>query len=66
MLLFPKITRLIKEKSDRDILIVGGGIIPKKDVAKLKEMGMAAIFSPGTPIAEVSNFIKTSLAVKKA
>ncbi len=66
MLLFPKITRLIQEKSDRDILIIGGGIIPKKDIAKLRGMGMAAIFGPGSPIAEVSDFIKASLASKKA
>ncbi len=66
MSLFPKITRLLKEKSDRDILIIVGGIIPKKDVVKLREAGMAAIFGPGTPIAEVSDFIKASLAGKKA
>ncbi len=66
MSLFPKVTRLIKEKSNRDIVVIGGGIIPKKDIAKLKEAGMAAIFGPGTPITEVSSSIKASLAGKKA
>ncbi len=58
--------KLEKEKLHKDIIVIVGGIIPKKDVAKLRETGMAAIFGPGTPIAEVSSFIKTSLAGKKA
>ncbi len=66
MSLFPKTARLIKEKTDRDILIIGGGIIPRKDIARLKEAGKAAIFGPGTIISEVINFIKSSLASRKA
>jgi len=58
--LFPKIAELIREKSSKDILIIGGGIIPKKDIPKLKEAGIAQIFGPGTPIAEISKFIETS------
>jgi len=61
MTLFPQTVKLIKEKSDKSILFIGGGIIPKKDIPKLKEAGMAEIFGPGTPIAEISRLIKTSL-----
>ena len=64
MVLFPKTVRLIKEKSDKDILFIGGGIIPTKDIPKLKEAGIAKIFGPGTPIPEISKFIETSLGVK--
>ena len=62
MALFPKTVQLIREKGGKDILVIGGGIIPKKDVPKLKEAGIAQIFGPGTPIDEISNFIKTNLA----
>ena len=63
MSLFPRVVSLIKEKSDRDILFIAGGIIPEKDVSKLREAGIARTFGPGTAIAEISDFIKTSLAV---
>ena len=62
MALFPKTVELIREKGGKDILVVGGGIIPKKDIPELKKAGIAEIFGPGTPIDKISEFIKTSLA----
>lgn len=62
--LFPKTVQLIREKSDKDILFIGGGIIPKKDIPKLREAGIAQIFGPGTPLSEISKFIETSLKGK--
>ena len=64
MALFPETVRLIKEKSDKNIVFVGGGIIPEKDIPKLKEAGIAQIFGPGTPISEISKFIETNLEAK--
>ena len=64
MALFPETVRLIKEKSDKNILFVGGGILPEKDIPKLKEAGIAQIFGPGAPISEISKFIETNLEVK--
>ncbi len=63
MALFPKTARLIKERSDKNILFIGGGIIPRKDVPKLREAGIARTFGPGTPIPEIVNFIKTNLEI---
>lgn len=59
--LFPKTVSLIRQKSGKDILVIGGGIIPKKDIPKLKEAGIAQIFGPGTPVEEIVKFIKTNL-----
>ncbi len=59
MALFPRIVSLIREKTDKDILFIGGGIIPHKDVAKIKEAGFAKTFGPGTPISEIVECIKT-------
>jgi len=61
MALFPKTVRLIREKSSKDILVIGGGIIPKKDTPKLEEAGIARIFGPGTPLEEIAKFIETTL-----
>ena len=61
MTLFPRVAELIREKTNKDIFIIGGGIIPKKDIPKLKEAGIVQIFGPGTPISEISKFIETRL-----
>ena len=64
MALFPKTVQLIKEKSDKEILFVGGGIIPEKDIPKLMEIGFSQIFGPGTSLPEIIEFIKTNLKEK--
>ncbi len=58
MVLFPKTVKLTREKTDKDVLFLGGGIIPKKDIPLLKEAGIAETFGPGTPIPDIVNFIK--------
>ena len=64
MALFPRIVNLIREKGAKNILIIGGGIIPKKDVPKLREAGIAQTFGPGTPLPEITKFIETSLGMR--
>ncbi len=61
MALFPEIVRLIREKGGRDIMVVGGGIIPKKDIPGLKEAGIAEIFGPGTPLERIAHFIESNI-----
>ncbi|MBA7623041.1 Methylmalonyl-CoA mutase [subsurface metagenome] len=61
MVLFPKTVKLIREKGGKDMLVIGGGIIPKKDIPKLKEAGIAQTFGPGTPLEEIVKFIETTL-----
>ncbi len=65
MTLFPKTIKLVRQKGNKDVLFVGGGIIPEKDIPKLKEAGMAGVFGPGTPISEISKFIREKLEVQK-
>jgi len=62
MALFPKIVKLLQEKGGKDILVIGGGIIPEKDIPKLEEAGLARIFGPGTPLEEIAKFIETTFA----
>jgi methylmalonyl-CoA mutase C-terminal domain/subunit len=61
MALFPKVVQLIREKGGNDILVIGGGIIPKKDIPKLREAGIAQIFGPGTSLDEIVQYIETYL-----
>ena len=61
MALFPKTVKLLREKGGNDILVLGGGIIPKKDIPKLREAGIAQIFGPGTSLDEIAQFIENNL-----
>jgi methylmalonyl-CoA mutase C-terminal domain/subunit len=59
--LFPRVTELLREAGARDVLVIGGGIIPEEDIPRLKEAGIEAIFGPGTPTAETVRFIEENV-----
>ncbi len=56
--LFPEIMNLLAEKGGEDILVLAGGIIPEKDIAPLKAIGIREIFLPGTPTRTLVEFIQ--------
>ena len=57
MTIFPNVMKIMKEKGLDDVLLVGGGIIPKKDMEELEDLGMGKLFGPGTPVEETLNYI---------
>ncbi|MEE3452706.1 cobalamin B12-binding domain-containing protein [Dialister sp.] len=59
--LFPEVVEALKAKGMGDVLVIGGGVIPAGDIPGLKEAGVKAIFTPGTPTTEVINFIKENV-----
>jgi len=59
MTLLPKVTRLLRERGLDDVLVTAGGIIPDDDIPALQEAGVAAVFGPGTTIAEVAVYIRS-------
>ena len=61
MTLFPKVLELLKAKGADDVLVFGGGIIPDADIAPLKEMGVAAIFTPGATMASITEWLQQAL-----
>ena len=64
--LFPEILKLLKERGADDILVVAGGIIPDKDIASLKAMGIKEIFLPGTPTQTLVDYIRQEAGAKIA
>lgn len=55
--IFPKVLDLMKGKNLEDILLIGGGIIPQKDIEKLNSLGVGKLFGPGTPVVETIDYI---------
>ena len=58
----PKVIQGLREKDAGKIRIIVGGIIPGNHVPKLKEMGVARVFLPGTPMADIAEFIQQDAA----
>ncbi|MFH1144850.1 MAG: cobalamin B12-binding domain-containing protein [Candidatus Eisenbacteria bacterium] len=62
MTIFPRVLELLKERGAGEIHVIGGGIIPREDARQLKELGVGAIFGPGTPTTEAIEYIRTWMA----
>jgi methylmalonyl-CoA mutase C-terminal domain/subunit len=58
MTLFPAVVEELKKKNATDIVVFGGGIIPEDDIRELKKQGVAEIFTPGTPLQEIVEWLK--------
>ena len=57
MTLFRRVIDLLRERDAADILVFGGGIIPEADIPELREMGVAEIFTPGTPTQAIVDWL---------
>ena len=58
---FRRVLELLAEHDARDIVVFGGGIIPDEDIAELRELGVAQIFTPGTATSEIINWVHSTL-----
>jgi len=58
MTLFPRVRELLAEQGREDILITGGGIIPKEDMDALSTKGIGRLFGPGTPTSDLIEYIR--------
>lgn len=61
MTLLPKVIEELGTRGASDVLVFGGGIIPDADVVKLKELGVAEIFGPGSPLADSTSWLEAEL-----
>ena len=60
--LFPKVMELLKAAGATDILVIGGGIIPEEDIPGLKDVGIKAVFGPGTSTTDIVKFIEENVS----
>jgi methylmalonyl-CoA mutase C-terminal domain/subunit len=64
--LFPRVVKALKTKGIRDVLVIGGGVIPEDDKNELEKAGVLGNFGPGTPLPTIIDFIQSHLAkIKK-
>ncbi len=61
MQLVPPVVDLLREQDSSDIIVVIGGIIPRDDIAYLKEHGVAEVFTPGSSTGDIISFINDKL-----
>jgi methylmalonyl-CoA mutase C-terminal domain/subunit len=66
MTLVPRIIELLREQDAGDVVVTVGGTIPAEDIAELKALGVAEVFTPGTSTAAAIDFIRGAVAPRAA
>jgi methylmalonyl-CoA mutase C-terminal domain/subunit len=66
MTLFPKVVALLREKGAGDVLVFGGGIIPKPDIPRLADAGVEKVFTPGASTGEIVGWLNERLSERAA
>tara|TARA_B100001250_G_C19549496_1_gene678353 strand:- start:18 stop:419 length:402 start_codon:yes stop_codon:yes gene_type:complete len=56
--IFPRIIELMNSKKLDNVLLIGGGIIPKRDIKNLEKLGVGKLYGPGTPVNDTIDYIK--------
>ncbi len=59
MTAFPKVKKLLEKMGGKDIVVVGGGIIPEEDKPKLQKLGITGLYGPGSSFAEIVEHVKS-------
>jgi len=59
--LIPKIMELLREDQVEDVLVVAGGVIPEEDIPFLKKAGVSEVFTPGTSLEKVIEFVRENV-----
>jgi methylmalonyl-CoA mutase C-terminal domain/subunit len=62
MTLVPRISKLLEEQGAEDVILVVGGTIPNDDIPELKKLGVAEIFTPGSSVQGIIDYIKETVA----
>ena len=66
MTLIPRVQQLVRDQGRDDVLITGGGIIPREDMEALQSQGIGKLFGPGTPTSELVDYIKDWFSTREA
>lgn len=65
MTLFPEVIDLLKQSDASDIVVFGGGIVPKVDVEKLKAAGVKEIFQPGSSTTAIVEWVRANISPRR-
>jgi methylmalonyl-CoA mutase C-terminal domain/subunit len=66
MTLFPRCVEELRGRGLDDVVVFGGGIIPDADIARLREAGVAAVFTPGASMASITSWLESELDAREA
>ena len=66
MTLFRRVMELLAERDAADIVVFGGGIIPEDDIAELRKLGVAQIFTPGATTASIIEWVRANVTTPVA
>ncbi|HVR32782.1 MAG TPA: cobalamin B12-binding domain-containing protein [Acidimicrobiia bacterium] len=64
MALFPKVVQLLADRDASDIVVFGGGVIPDADVDELTASGLATIFTPGSGLSEIADWVDSNVRTR--
>jgi methylmalonyl-CoA mutase C-terminal domain/subunit len=64
MALFPKVVELLAARDAAEVVVFGGGVIPEADVVRLLEAGLAAVFTPGTPLSDITAWVDRAIPAR--
>jgi methylmalonyl-CoA mutase C-terminal domain/subunit len=64
MTLFPRVVQLLRDQGASDVFVFGGGIIPRKDIPKLRSAGIEEIFTPGASTSAIVEWLQSRLSKK--
>jgi methylmalonyl-CoA mutase C-terminal domain/subunit len=64
MTLFPRVVRLLRDQGAGDVVVFGGGIIPREDIPRLKEAGVEEVFTPGAPTSAIVQWLRGRLGAR--
>ena len=64
MYLFSSVVEFLKDQGINDIVVCGGGIIPEEDIPKLKELGIREVFTPGSSLDEIVDWVKKNVQAR--
>ena len=59
--LLPRVVALLKERKLDDVVVFGGGIIPDDDIPKLRKKGVDRVFTPGTTLKEIVDYVRETV-----
>ena len=61
MTLFPRVVEILRERDAADIVVFGGGIVPRDDIVALKAAGLAEIFTPGASLGDIVRWVEAHI-----